>query len=44
MIGKQEGPYKGEETKAEEDKLWHSVTALNNLILYIQLTVGQKSI
>ncbi len=23
MTGKQEGPYKGEETKAEEDKLWH---------------------
>ncbi len=22
MTGKQEGPYKGEETKAEEDKLW----------------------
>ncbi len=23
MTGKQEGPYKGEETKAEEDKVWH---------------------
>ncbi len=23
MTGKHEGPYKGEETKAEEDKLWH---------------------
>ncbi len=22
MTGKQEGPYKGEETKAEEDKVW----------------------
>ncbi len=22
MTGKQEGPYKGEETKAEGDKLW----------------------
>ncbi len=25
MTGKQEGPYKGEETKAEEDKVWHYV-------------------
>ncbi len=25
MTGKQEGPYKGEETKAEEDKLWQYV-------------------
>ncbi len=24
MTGKQEGPYKGEETKAEEDKVWQS--------------------
>ncbi len=23
MTGKQEGPYKGEETKVEEDKVWH---------------------
>ncbi len=25
MTGKQEGPYKGEETKAEEDKVWQKV-------------------
>ncbi len=25
MTGKQEGPYKGEETKAEEDKVWQYV-------------------
>ncbi len=24
MTGKQEGPYKGEETKVEEDKVWHT--------------------
>ncbi len=26
MTGKQEGPYKGEETKAEEDKVWQYST------------------
>ncbi len=26
MTGKQEGPYKGEETKAEEDKVWQYVS------------------
>ncbi len=25
MTGKQEGPYKGEETKAEEDKVWQII-------------------
>ncbi len=29
MTGKQEGPYKGEETKAEEDKVWQSVDHYN---------------
>ncbi len=29
MTGKQEGPYKGEETKAEEDKVWHYGNILN---------------
>ncbi len=28
MTGKQEGPYKGEETKAEEDKVWHYDNAI----------------
>ncbi len=35
MTGKQEGPYKGEETKAEEDKLWHTV--INYILKYIKI-------
>ncbi len=31
MTGKQEGPYKGEETKAEEDKLWQLCSTVFNI-------------
>ncbi len=31
MTGKQEGPYKGEETKAEEDKVWQLYSAYFHL-------------
>ncbi len=34
MTGKQEGPYKGEETKAEEDKVWHLEHKQENINLY----------
>ncbi len=35
MTGKQEGPYKGEETKAEEDKVWHLQNAKNKTAIKI---------
>ncbi len=34
MTGKQEGPYKGEETKAEEDKVWQYLCNKFGLLLY----------
>ncbi len=33
MTGKQEGPYKGEETKAEEDKVWQFVSLHLHVLL-----------
>ncbi len=35
MTGKQEGPYKGEETKAEEDKLWQLYTNTQSSVFLI---------
>ncbi len=37
MTGKQEGPYKGEETKAEEDKLWQYCDYVTIAIRYYNL-------
>ncbi len=34
MTGKQEGPYMGEETKAEEDKVWQQSTLIRFLNTY----------
>ncbi len=43
MTGKQEGPYKGEETKAEEDKLWQyylpTLYFLYNCIFFLIITI-----
>ncbi len=34
MTGKQEGPYKGEETKVEEDKVWHYHYEIKKFLKY----------
>ncbi len=35
MTGKQEGPYKGEETKAEEDKVWQFQNCADGVEIFV---------
>ncbi len=34
MTGKQEGPYKGEETKVEEDKVWQTWPEVKYIFIF----------
>ncbi len=41
--GEQKGPYKGEETKAQEEKVWHSVPTVESMVFTLSGLLPRKA-